>query len=79
MGEASIIGIDLAKRSYQVHGARADGSVAYRRKLSRGKLLSLLASQRKRTVAMEACASVHYWHRQIRALGYEVRLPPQSP
>ena len=44
MEEVSIIGIDLAKRSFQVHGARADGSVAYRRKLSRGKLLSFLAS-----------------------------------
>ena len=36
MEEASIIGIDLAKRSFQVHGARADGSVTYRRKLSGG-------------------------------------------
>jgi len=43
MEEVSIIGIDLAKRSFQVHGARADGSVAYRRKLSRGKLLKFLA------------------------------------
>ena len=31
MGKASIIGIDLAKRSFQVHGAKPDGSVAYRR------------------------------------------------
>ena len=76
MGEASIIGIDLAKRSFQVHGARADGSVAYRRKLSRGKLLSFLASQPKCTVAMEACAGAHYWGRQILALGHEVRLVP---
>jgi len=37
----SIIGIDLAKRSFQLNGARADGSVAYRRKLSRRKLLGL--------------------------------------
>ena len=36
MEEVSIIGIDLAKRSFQVHGAKANGSVAYRRKLSRG-------------------------------------------
>ena len=36
MEEVSIIGIDLAKRSFQAHGAKADGSVAYRRKLSRG-------------------------------------------
>ena len=52
MGEVSIIGIDLAKRSFQVHGAKADGSVAHRRKLSRGKLLSFLPC----TVVMEARA-----------------------
>ena len=76
MEEASIIGIDLAKRSFQLHGARADGSVAYRRKLSRGKLLGFLAAEPKCTVAMEACAGAHYWGRQILALGHEVRLVP---
>ncbi len=76
MEEVSIIGIDLAKRSFQLHGARADGSVAYRRKLSRGKLLGFLASQPGCTVAMEACASAHYWGREIAALGHEVRLVP---
>ncbi len=76
MDEVSIIGIDLAKRSFQVHGASADGSVAYRRKLSRGRLLSFLASQPPCTVAMEACASAHYWGREIEALGHEVRLIP---
>ena len=39
MDEVVIIGIDLAKCSFQMHGARKDGSVAFRRKLSRGKLL----------------------------------------
>ena len=76
MEEVSIIGIDLAKRSFQVHGARADGSVAFRRKLSRGRLLRFLASQPGCTVAMEACASAHYWGREIAALGHEVRLVP---
>ncbi len=76
MEEVSVIGIDLAKRSFQVHGARADGSVAYRRKLGRGKLLGFLASQPPCTVAMEACASAHYRGREIMALGHEVRLVP---
>ena len=76
MEEVSIIGIDLAKRSFQVHGAKADASVAYRRKLSRGKPLSFLASQAGCTVAMEACTSAHYWGREIAALGHEVRLVP---
>ena len=70
MEEVSIIGIDLAKRSFQVHGAKANGSVAYRRKLSRGKLLSFLAAQPPCTVAMEACAGAHYWGREIVALGH---------
>ena len=39
MEQVNIIGIDLAKRSFQLHGARADGSVAFRRKVSRGPLL----------------------------------------
>ncbi len=76
MGEVSIIGIDLAKQSFQVHGARADGSVAYRKKLSRGKVLSFVASQPRCVVAMEACGSAHYWGREIMTLGHEVRLIP---
>ncbi len=76
MEEVSVIGIDLAKRSFQVHGAKSDGSVAYRRKLGRGKLLSFLASQPRCTVAMEACGSAHYWGREIEALGHQVRLLP---
>ena len=44
MEEVSITGIDLAKRSFQLHGARADGSVVFRRKLSRRKLFGLVAS-----------------------------------
>ena len=76
MVEVSIIGIDLSKNSYQLHGARADGSVAFRRKLSRGKVLAFLASQPRCTVAMEACGSAHYWGREIGKLGHEVRLIP---
>ena len=59
-----------------MHGAKADGSVAYRRKLSRGKLLVFLAMQPKCTVAMEACGGAHWWGRQIVVLGHEVRLVP---
>ena len=76
MDEVSIIGIDLAKRSFQLHGARADGSVAFRKTLRRGKLLAFLASVPRCVVAMEACASAHYWGREIMKLGHEVRLVP---
>ena len=76
MEQVNIIGIDLAKRSFQLHGARADGSVAFRRKVSRERLLYILGAQQRCVVAMEACASAHYWGREILKLGHEVRLVP---
>ena len=78
MDQATMIGIDLAKNSFQLHGAGSDGSVVFRKKLSRGKVLEFLASQPSCQVAMEACAGAHYWGREIGDLGHTVRLiPPQ--
>ena len=74
MEEVSVIGLDLGKNVFQLHGARRDGSVAFRRTLSRAKLLSFFAAMPSCLVAMEACASAHHWARQIGALGHEVRL-----
>ena len=54
----------------------ADGSVAFRRKLSRTKVLKFLASQPRCSVAMEACGSAHYWGREIGGLGHAVQLIP---
>lgn len=86
MGEVSIIGLDLAKNvsvafgasSIQAHGAAADGSVVFRRKLSRAQLLKFMAAQPPCVVAMEACASSHHWGRAIGDLGHEVRLIPPA-
>jgi transposase len=52
MAKASIIGIDLAKHAFRVHGARADGSVAFRKKIFRANLLPFLSSQPGCVVAM---------------------------
>ena len=76
MEHATIIGIDLAKRSFQLHGARPDGSVAFRKKLSRDKVLGFVASHPRYVVAMEACASAHHWGRRIGQLGHAVKLVP---
>lgn len=78
MDEVTIVGLDLAKRVFQVHGARADGRVAYRKKLSRGQLLSFFANLPSCIVAMEACATAHFWAREIGALGHEIRLVPPA-
>lgn len=76
MRQVNIIGLDLAKRSFQLHGSRGDGSVAFRKKLSREKVLAFLAEQPRCVVAMEACGSAHHWGRTIRDLGHDVRLIP---
>ena len=76
MEQVYMIGIDLAKNSFQLHGARADGSVAIRKKLSRAKLLDFVAAQPRCTVAMEACGGAHHWGREIGSLGHAVRLVP---
>ena len=72
------IGFDLAKTVFQVHGADGEGRAVLRRKLRRGKVLAFFAGLPSCLVGMEACASAHYWAREIQALGHEVRLiPPQ--
>ena len=76
MEMVAIIGVDLAKRSFQVHGSAADGKVLFRKKLSRAQVLPFFAQQPHCTVAMEACATAHEWGRQIGALGHEVKLIP---
>ena len=78
MSEVSIIGVDLAKQVFQVHGARPDGSVAFRKKLNRAQFMPFLSKQPECTVAMEACATAHGWGREIDKLGHAVKLiPPQ--
>ena len=74
MDKVSTIGIDLAKHVFQLHGASGDGAVLFRRRLRREKLLEFLATQPRCIVAMEACASAHYWGREIGRLGHQVRL-----
>jgi len=60
MREVSIVGLDLAKRVFQVHVAGSDGSVILRRKLPRGQVITFFTELPKCTVAMEACATAHY-------------------
>jgi transposase len=76
MEKATIIGIDLAKRVFHLHGATAEGRPVLRKKVSRGQLLSFLAKQPRAIMAMEACATAHGWGRAIQELGHEVRLIP---
>jgi transposase len=78
MEDVVVVGVDLAKSVFQVHGIDAQGVVVLRRKLSRSKLLSFFAALPRCLIGMETCASANYWARELMALGHEVRLmPPQ--
>ena len=84
MEQINIIGLDLAKRTFQLHGSHSNGGVAFRKKVSRDKVLTFLSEQPRCVVAMEACGSAHHWGRAIRDVGHEVRLnrkgdPPALP
>ena len=74
MEEVNIIGVDLAKNVFQLHGAAADGSVVYRKKLSRPQFDRFMAKQPPCLVAMEACAGAHHWAREMSRHGHQVRL-----
>ena len=78
MKEVSIVGLDLAKRVFQVHAASADGGFVLRKKLSRVHVLAFFRDLPSCIVAMEACATAHYWAREIGKLGHEVRLLPPA-
>jgi transposase len=78
MGEASIIGLDIAKSVFQAHGADAAGAVVFRKKLSRSRVLAFFEAQPRCVVAMEACASAHHWGRELAELGHTVRLIPPA-
>src|SRR4051812_22092268 len=78
MGQASTIGLDIAKRVFQAHGADATGRVVFRKRLVRAKVLEFFAGQPPCLVALEACGGAHYWARELGKLGHTVRLIPPA-
>lgn len=70
----TMIGVDLAKNVFQLHGATMTGEVKFRKKLARGQFLRFMAGQVPAVVVMEACGSAHYWFRELVKLGHEVKL-----
>jgi len=74
--QVSIIGIDISKKSFQLHGATSEGSPVFRKKLSRGRFLTFLCEVPPCLVVMEACGGAHHWGRQIIALGHACKLIP---
>jgi transposase len=73
-----MIGLDIAKSSFQVHGVDTSGRAVLRRKLRRSQMKPFFAKLAPCVVALEACGTAHYWGRELQALGHEVRLVPPA-
>ena len=76
--QISVIGFDIAKQFFQVHAIDAEGRVAAQVKLRRAHVLDYFRSLSPCLVGMEACATAHFWARELVALGHEVRLMPPA-
>ncbi len=70
----TMIGIDLAKNIFQVHGTSMTGQIMFRKKLSRQRFHTFMAEHPAAVVVMEACGSTHYWAREMAKCGHEVKL-----
>ena len=76
MPTITTIGLDLAKKVFQIHGVDAEGKVVVARKLRRKEVLVFFAKLPPCLVGMEACGSAHFWAREITKLGHTVKLMP---
>ncbi len=75
---ATTIGLDIAKNVFQIHGVDANGEVVIRRQLRRNHVMAYFKKLRPCLVGMEACATSHYWAREIEKLGHRVLLMPPA-
>ncbi|SFB61036.1 Transposase [Azotobacter beijerinckii] len=70
----SVIGMDIAKKVFQLHTVDPLSGKIERIKLRREDVLAFFAQRQSCLVAIEACGSAHWWARQLRQHGHEVRL-----
>ena len=78
MEQMATIGLDIAKSVFQVHGIGQSGAVVVQRRLRRSQVLGFFSKLSPCVVGIEACASSHFWAREIGALGHDVRLMPAA-
>src|SRR5450756_1310826 len=74
--QITTIGLDIAKNVFQVHGIDAAEKVVVRKQLRRGQVMAFFEALAPCLIGMEACATAHYWARELTKLGHEVRLMP---
>ncbi|WIJ27015.1 IS110 family transposase [Devosia sp. RR2S18] len=76
--QVTTVGLDLAKRVFQVHAVDASGGVVVRKALRRSQVLPFFAKLPPCLIGMEACGTSHHWARELGRLGHQVRLMPPA-
>lgn len=76
MKEISVIGLDLAKTFFQVHGVNKQGEVVLRKKLHRKDMHKFFGNLKPCLIGIEACGGMHYWARELSRLGHTVKAIP---
>lgn len=74
MDDTTLVGIDLGKHSFHLHGQDGKGRALFRKKLSRKQLIEFFATFHVCTVVMEACAGSHHMARKLATFGHTVKL-----
>ena len=74
MKDITVLGIDLAKNVFQLHGINVKGKCVLKRRLSRGKLIEFMAQLSPCLVGIEACGGAHYWARLFIEMGHNVKM-----
>jgi transposase len=74
MNKVTVLGIDLAKNVFQLHGVDEKGTPILKRKLTRQKMIETIAQLEPCTIVMEACSGASYWCRKFSAYGHTPKL-----
>ena len=74
MTKVTLLGIDIAKEIFQLHGITALGNAVLRKKLKRSELIKFIANLEPCTIVMETCGGSHYWAREFQKFEHEVKL-----
>ncbi|WP_284270843.1 IS110 family transposase, partial [Mycoavidus cysteinexigens] len=74
MDKVTLIGIDLGKTSFHLHGQDKAGRMMFRKKVTRKQLLTFFSNFHSITVVMEACAGAHHMARKLKEFGHQVKL-----
>jgi len=74
MSDLALVGIDLGKHTFHLHGQDKSGRELFRKKLSRQQMMRFFANLSACTVVMEACAGAHFVARELTAVGHQAKL-----